>query len=185
MQILISSVKIPNRVRKDLGDLESLMDSLKRCGQLNPVTVTRDMVLIAGHRRFEAASQLGWRMIDAMVVDGIDETRRLEIELEENIHRKDFSPEELLDGVRRLDELRRPRPMKRLVHAVRKVFSSLAFWRYFGKHEKPAEDAMARNDRSPDQGAAVDGSARKQSVFRRSKGGPSSCEAPDDDALGI
>ncbi len=144
MQVLIASIKIPNRVRKDLGDVQSLMDSLQRCGQLNPITVTRDMVLIAGHRRFEAASRLGWRMIDASVVDGIDEIRRLEIELEENIHRKDFSPEELLDGVRRLDDLRRPRPLKRIGRALRKAFGALAFWRRIGRgREQPEAPASA------------------------------------------
>lgn len=150
MQVLISSVKVPDRVRKDLGDLESLMDSMRRCGQLNPITVTRDMVLIAGHRRFESASRLGWRMIDATVIDGIDDVRRLEIELEENIHRKDFSPEELLDGVRRLDELRHPKPFKRVVTAVRKVFSALAFWRYFARRK--AERATARPDEAEEVG---------------------------------
>ncbi len=141
MQIEISSIKVPERIRSDLGDLQPLMDSLTRCGQLNPITVTRDMVLIAGHRRLEAATKLGWRSIDATVIDGIDEIRRTEIELEENIHRKDFSPEELLEGMRKLEKLRRPKPLRRMARAIGKAFSVLAFWRYFGRRKKKREEA--------------------------------------------
>lgn len=177
---MISAVRVPDRVRKDLGDLDALMDSLRRCGQLNPIAVTREMVLIAGHRRLEAASRLGWRTIDATVIDGIDDVRRLEIELEENIHRKDFSPEELLSGVRRLDDLRHPKPMKRIATAVRKAFAALAFWRYFGKR-KAVETAAGVEDERADKPApprAVEPTAKPQP---RSAGAPSH----DDEALGI
>ncbi len=167
MQVLISTIQIPDRVRKDLGDLQPLMDSLQRCGQLNPVTVTREMVLVAGRRRCEAASRLGWRMIDATVVDGINEIRRLEIELEENLHRKDFSPEELLEGVRRLEALRHPSPLRRLRGAVRKVVSALAFWRYFGARRKVREEAPST---APDA----------QTGSRRARPEPSAAEAGDD-----
>lgn len=191
MQILISSVKIPDRVRKDMGDLDSLMDSLRRCGQLNPITVTRDMVLIAGHRRFESASRLGWRSIDATVIDGIDDVRRLEIELEENIHRKDFSPEELLAGVRRLDELRHPKPMKRIASAVRKAFSALAFWRYFGKRKGTAAAAGGALPDNADDGADISNPRETPKPVRTVAAAPAEVKrvavtrGPDDEALGI
>lgn len=129
-----------------MGDLDSLMDSLKRCGQLNPITVTRDMVLVTGHRRFTAASRLGWRMIDANIVDGADDIRMLEMEIEENIHRKDFSPEELLEGVRKLDKLRRPKPFRKIMKAIGKFFSFFAFWKHFGnKTSAPIEFGLGDN----------------------------------------
>jgi len=40
MQVPIDSVPVPERVRKDLGDLQPLMDSLKRVGQLHPIRLT-------------------------------------------------------------------------------------------------------------------------------------------------
>jgi len=150
MQVAISAIKVPERIRSDLGDLNPLMESLTRCGQLNPITVTRDMVLIAGHRRLEAATQLGWRMIDATVIDGIDEVRRTEIELEENIHRKDFSPEELLEGMRKLEKLRRPKPLRRMARAIGKAFSALAFWRYFGRRKKERDVVEQQNKALPE-----------------------------------
>ena len=133
MQVMISSIKVPDRVRKDLGNLDPLMQSLGRCGQLNPITVSRDLELIAGHRRLSAAQRLGWKMIDATVVDGLTEERRLEMELEENIYRKDFTPDELLEGVKRLDAVRHPKLGVRISRAIKSFVGKLAFWKR-GRH---------------------------------------------------
>jgi len=129
MQIVIEQIRIPDRVRKETGNLEPLMESLKRCGQLNPITVTRDFELVAGFRRLSAAKRLNWKLIDATIVDGYDEERRLTMELEENIHRKDFTPEELLEGWKRLDALRHPKLGTRIKNAFKNIFSKLAFWK--------------------------------------------------------
>jgi ParB family chromosome partitioning protein len=123
-------------VRKDLGNLDSLMESLKTCGQLNPITVTRDMQLVAGFRRLTAARNLGWKMITANVVDAADAARILQMEMEENFCRKDFTPEELLAGYKRLEELRHPKLSKRIVSALKKFTSKLAFWKWFKKDKK-------------------------------------------------
>lgn len=136
MQVLVDSIKVPDRVRKDLGNLDSLMESLKTCGQLNPITVTRDMQLVAGFRRLTAARNLGWKMITANVVDAADATRILQMEMEENFCRKDFTPEELLAGYKRLEELRHPKLSKRIVSALKKFTSKLAFWKWFKKDKK-------------------------------------------------
>ena len=77
MLIDIDQIKIKNRVRKDLSDLDNLKDSLKRYGLLNPITVTADYNLIAGHRLQEAAMQLGWTTINAIVVPIADEVTKL------------------------------------------------------------------------------------------------------------
>lgn len=129
MQVLITNIKIPDRVRMDVGDLDPLMESLKRCGQLNPITLSREMELIAGFRRLSAAQRLGWKMIDATVVDGLTALRRLEMELEENVYRKDFTPDELLEGVKRLEALRHPKFRTRVKQAFKRMFSKLAFWK--------------------------------------------------------
>jgi ParB family chromosome partitioning protein len=136
MQVLVDSIKVPDRVRKDLGNLDSLMESLKTCGQLNPITVTRDMQLVAGFRRLTAARNLGWKMITANVVDAADAARILQMEMEENFCRKDFTPEELLAGYKRLEELRHPKLSKRIVSALKKFTSKLAFWKWFKKDKK-------------------------------------------------
>lgn len=47
--------------------------------------------------------------------------------MEENFCRKDFNPEELLAGYKRLEELRHPKLSKRIGDALRKFTSKLAF----------------------------------------------------------
>jgi ParB family chromosome partitioning protein len=125
MQVSITSVTIKDRVRKDIGDLTSLMDSMRKYGQLTPILLTRQHELIAGHRRLLSAKQLGWYAIEATYVDREDEADKLEIELVENIQRKDFSTDELIDGLRKLDKLRRPGPVRRLVRFFHNLFARL------------------------------------------------------------
>lgn len=153
MQIPIDSISVPERVRRDLGDLQPLMDSLKRVGQLNPITVTPSYELIAGHRRLTAASNLGWKTVDVTVVSGLDEVRRLEMELEENVFRKDFTPDEVLEGWKKLDRLRHPSAIRRAGRAVRAFFGRLAFWR---RRARRAEAALAEAQPpvAPDASAA-------------------------------
>lgn len=123
MQVPISEIVMKQRVRQDLGDLKPLMDSLEKYGQLNPIIVTRENELIAGHRRWESARRLGWYTIDAVSVDRVSEAEKLEIELEENVHRKDLEPTELLEGYTRLEKLRRPRLKQRVRNFFRGLFS--------------------------------------------------------------
>jgi ParB family chromosome partitioning protein len=78
------------RQRRDLGDLTSLQTSLSLIGQLNPITVTSDLILTAGERRYTAATNLGWDTILVHIRDEEPtETQRL-IELEENLERSEL-----------------------------------------------------------------------------------------------
>lgn len=108
MLVRISDIKIRKRVRKDLGNLEDLKDSLRTYGLLNPITINRKYELIAGERRLQAATQLGWTNIQANIVDNLTDIEQLEMELEENNQRKEFTDDELLEGYKRLEKLRNP-----------------------------------------------------------------------------
>jgi ParB family transcriptional regulator, chromosome partitioning protein len=132
MQVLIEDIIIKDRVRTEIGDLKSLMESMRLHGQLNPVTITRENELVAGHRRTLAARELGWKFIEAHVIERSSEIEKLQIELEENVHRKDFSPEELLAGYRRLDKLLNPTIGHRIGCAVKSFFCKV-----FGRKKKP------------------------------------------------
>ena len=139
MQIQIEDIKIPDRVRKDVGNIDSLAESLKRSGQITPISVTHDMTLVAGFRRVTAAKQLGWKTIEANIVEGAaNEARLLEIELEENVFRKDFTPEELLAGYKRLDKLRHPTVGRRIGRFFAGMWGKCAFWR---RRKKKADKA--------------------------------------------
>jgi len=108
MIIPISQIKIKKRVRKDLGNLDDLKESLKFYGLMNPITVNKRYELIAGERRLQAAIQLGWTNINANIIDNLSDIEELEMELEENNQRKEFTDEELMEGYKRLQRLRHP-----------------------------------------------------------------------------
>ncbi len=108
MLVPVKEIKVKKRVRQDLGNLEDLKDSLRTYGLLNPITINRNYELIAGERRLQAAIQLGWTNIQANIIDNLNEVEQLEMEIEENNQRKEFTDEELLAGYKRLDKLRNP-----------------------------------------------------------------------------
>lgn len=108
MLVPIANIKVKKRVRKDLGNLDDLKDSLRTYGLLNPITLNRKYELIAGERRLTAAKQLGWTNINANIIDNLSEIEQLEMELEENNQRKEFTDDELMEGYKRLQRLRNP-----------------------------------------------------------------------------
>lgn len=125
MIIAISDIKVKKRVRKDLGDIDSLMKSLENYGLLNPITVNAKNELIAGHRRLEAAKRLGWQSIHAVEIDIDNPLSLLELEMEENIQRLSFTEDELLDGYAKLEKLRNPGFFKKIWQGISGFFSDL------------------------------------------------------------
>ena len=95
MQIPLDEIIVKQRVRIDPGDLEPLMTSMEQHGLMHPVTVNREKVLVAGYRRLEAARRLGWSTIRVHMIDGRDAVSLLEMEIDENRVRKDFTVQEL------------------------------------------------------------------------------------------
>jgi len=95
MLLKLSEVHPPkHRIRKDIGDLGELKASMKSNGLLEPIVVRKlegHYEIIAGHRRFVAAHELGWGHIGASVVQATDK-EAFEISLIENIHRKSMDP---------------------------------------------------------------------------------------------
>jgi ParB family chromosome partitioning protein len=63
----VDGITVGVRHRKDLGDLQSLMDSISEHGLLQPITVTQDGLLICGARRLAAIKALGWRQVNVWV----------------------------------------------------------------------------------------------------------------------
>jgi ParB family chromosome partitioning protein len=125
MKIALDQITIKKRVRMQLGDLQSLMDSLDAHGLMNPVTVNSDYELIAGHRRLESVRRLGWEMIEVQVVEAPDELGMLELELEENLHRLDFTAIELSQARERIEKLRNPGFLRRIWLALVRLYKAI------------------------------------------------------------
>ena len=125
MQIELGKIIIRKRVRKNLGDLASLMESLRRHGLLNPVVINTKSELVAGHRRMESAKRLGWTMIEVRIVEGQDKADLIEMEIEENTQRKNLTTDELAEAYLRLDKLRHPSFFVLIWRAIIKFFRRL------------------------------------------------------------
>jgi ParB family chromosome partitioning protein len=125
VQIPINDIIVKKRIRKEMGDIESLAESLKRYGQISPIVVSKKNVLIAGGRRLEAAKHLGWRTINAVVSESSGELQRLELEVEENIQRRDFNMEEVAEATKKIYRLQNPGFFRRLLNAVVLLFKRL------------------------------------------------------------
>ena len=140
--IPVDSIKVRNRVRSDAGDIQGLMESIKRYGLLNPITVNEKNELIAGERRLRAAIHLGWRTIPAIVISGADRISEMEMEIEENVQRSGFTEEELVKAYTRLNKLKNPSRLARLLRAVKAFFRRIAegIKRVFKKDSKKDKD---------------------------------------------
>lgn len=112
----------PDQPRKEIGDLDDLKASIKEHGILQPIIVSPinagvgDTVgadeagalqlqdrfrLISGERRYTAARDLKLGTVPA-IVRTVEEHHRLEVQLIENLHRKDLTPIEEATGYQRL-----------------------------------------------------------------------------------
>lgn len=88
--IPLSSISKGTRQRRQLREVEVLAESISRLGLINPITVSKDRILVAGERRLEACRSLGWSDIPIQFAEQIDEIELKKIELEENIKRLDL-----------------------------------------------------------------------------------------------
>ena len=113
----------PEQPRKSFGEegIQELCRSLESNGLLQPIVVRpapdskpKDLryILIAGERRWRAATRLGWETIPAIVRKDLSDGEAAKLQLIENIVREDLNPLEearalkkMLDGGFTLKEL--------------------------------------------------------------------------------
>ena len=138
MLVKIEDIKVKKRIRKDLGDLTPLKDSLRQYGLLNPITLNANYELIAGERRLEAAKAIGWTSINANIINNATEISEIEMEIEENNQRKEFTNEELLEGYKRLEKLRNPSIGRKFIKFLSKLWKKIKtfFHKLFTKKSK-------------------------------------------------
>jgi len=97
-----TSITIPDRLRPlDEGKVAEIMESMRKVGQINPVLVRwtgegadeRILTLVSGRHRLEAAIRLGWTEINVRLFQ-CDQIEARKLEIAENLHRSELSPEE-------------------------------------------------------------------------------------------
>ncbi len=93
MEVNINLIKKGDRFRKELGDIQSLADSIKELGLLQPIGIDSNYRLIFGERRLEACKLLKQEKIKARIIHLSDIVQG---EYAENELRKDFTVTERL-----------------------------------------------------------------------------------------
>lgn len=100
-----SIVVLPERQRKEFGDLAGLAESIRQHGLLQPLTILPDgerNILIAGERRFRAIQSLSWTEVPVNERADLSDADREVLELEENIRRLDLTWPERIAAISRL-----------------------------------------------------------------------------------
>lgn len=87
-------IKQGERFRDDLGDLTDLKASIKSRSLIHPISVDQENNLIAGGRRLAACIELGVKEVPVVIHKIEGELDLREIELLENVHRKDLTWQE-------------------------------------------------------------------------------------------
>ncbi len=105
-KIIISNER--PRQRKDIGEIKKLAESIEAYGQIQHIVVTRNMELIAGGRRL-AACIVGGLQAQICYSDEMDSLILQEMELEENVQRKQLTPAEESIAIDNLVTLRQAR----------------------------------------------------------------------------
>lgn len=93
-QIKVDAVKIEGRFREEVGDVSDLVESIREKGFLSAIIIDSKNNLIAGERRLVAASKAGLESVPAIIYEAKNEIDAREIELIENVVRKDFTWDE-------------------------------------------------------------------------------------------
>lgn len=88
--------RLQPRARFEEAELQSLADSIRAQGVVQPLIVTPDpgggFTIVAGERRWRAAAKAGLETVPALVRDVADDRQLLEIALVENLQRSDLNP---------------------------------------------------------------------------------------------
>ena len=86
-------------------DTGNLKESIARVGVLQPVIVTKGMVLVAGERRLQSCRELGLATIPVRFAEDLPEIEAQLIELEENLKRENLSWRDQTLAMQRIHDL--------------------------------------------------------------------------------
>ncbi len=95
----------PDNERKTFSNMDDMIESVRRHGIIEPITVTPDgdnYRILTGHRRFRAAKAVGLPEIEVLVRESEDHTTRRFKSLISNIQRENIGAVELAETLRAL-----------------------------------------------------------------------------------
>ena len=95
----------PDNERKTFRNMDDMIESVRRYGIVEPITVTQDgdnYRILTGHRRFRAAKAVGLTEVEILVREPEDHTTRRFKSLISNIQRENIGAVELAETLRAL-----------------------------------------------------------------------------------
>ncbi len=101
----------PDNPRKDLGDISELVESIRKNGIMQNLTVIpqdedwNEFTVIIGHRRLAASKEAGVRMVPCRIVEGMTMKEQVGTMLEENMQRNDLTIWEQAQGFQMMMDL--------------------------------------------------------------------------------
>jgi DNA modification methylase len=105
----IHEIIVLDRQRVDYGDISDLANSIVRYGLIQPVIVNQEKRLIAGGRRLAAHQHLNRSHIDVVFRETLSVDELHELELEENVRRKEMSWMERCLNIAKIHQLKQRR----------------------------------------------------------------------------
>lgn len=107
MKVPIDKIVVKERRRKEFGDIDGLAGSIEKHGLLHPLTLTDEFELVAGERRLKACKKLKLKTVECIKKSQLSEVQKAEIELEENLYRKEFTWQEEVQAKWKIDLIKR------------------------------------------------------------------------------
>lgn len=104
--IPVASVQIPPERQRDAPADETLINSIRERGLINPIIVREGNLLMAGGRRLDAHRQLQWPLIAARRLENLSPLAIHLLELDENLARKNLSWQEEVRAIAAYHALR-------------------------------------------------------------------------------
>jgi ParB-like chromosome segregation protein Spo0J len=112
---LIKKIQVKGRFRKDLRDINKLVDNIAEIGLLQPIVIDQGNRLIAGGRRLAAVKLLGWKRVKVTVVDLENAVKG---QYSENAFREPFLPSELVAISRKIRKIEAKKAHERQIKGV-------------------------------------------------------------------
>jgi ParB family chromosome partitioning protein len=110
----LSDIKRTSQYLRTNTDVETLKKSIEKIGLINPLTINSDNELLAGARRYQAISELGWNNAMVHIIEG-DSLEQELVSIDENLVRTALSKLELeqcLNRGREIYETLNPQAVK-------------------------------------------------------------------------
>lgn len=74
----------PNNPRRNDGAVDAVAESIRQCGYVAPIIVDEDGGILAGHTRYKALTELGYKTADVLVKTGMTEEQKKKYRLLDN-----------------------------------------------------------------------------------------------------